>query len=201
MKKFLKTAFIVFLCGSLFFGGAYFYLYKSLENAQKPAGKTEENIPYYELPENCGLRFCLPGRKDMLIFLDFTEKIAYIITINKNISLKDGYAGYSADYDLTLDYPSLSELFDRLGGLDLESEGELLRFTGVQVCDGLCTDPSGEFRREVARAVCVKIGQNGFSSDDFAFLLSCSGTGLKMPVCIYWQPYLKEMFANAVFVN
>ena len=201
VKNFLKAAFIFFLCGSIFFGCSYFYLYKSLENTKKVTGKTDENVPYYELPDNCGLRFFMPGGQEIIFFLDFTEEISYIININDKNGLKGSYAGYTLDYDFTLDYSVLSELFDRLGGLDLKSDDGVLRFTGVQVCDRLCTDNSEEFSFEVVCAVCERIAKNGFSGDDFVYLLENSDTRLTVPVCIYWQPHLEKMFANAVFVN
>ena len=201
VKNFLKSAFIFFLCASIFFGCSYFYLYKSLEKTKKVTGETEDKVPYYELPDNCGLRFFMPGEREIIISLDFTEEIAYIININKENGLKGSYAGYTVDYDFTLDYSVLSELFDRLGGLDLKNNGEELRFTGVQVCDRLCTNNSANFHFEVVCAVCERIAQSGFSADDFVYLLENSDTRLTVPVCIYWQPHLEKMFANAVFVN
>ena len=201
MKSFLKAALVFFVCASIFFGCSYFYLNRSLKNAQKPAGETEENIPYYETPENCGLRFFLPGEKEVLFFLDFTEEIAYIIIIDENNGLKGDYAGYTVNYDFTLDYAVLSEFFDRLGGLDLEIEGEPLRVTGVQVCDMLCTNSSKEFSASVIRAVCERIAQEGLTNDDFVFLIENGNTGLTLPVCIYWQNYLEKTLANAMFVN
>ena len=201
MKKFFKLALFFFLSASIFFGCSYFYLQKSLEKTQKPVEKSQENIPYYETPESCGLHFLLPAERELLIFLDFTEEMSYIIDIDKNNGGKYTYAGYSLDYDFSLDYSVLSEIFDRLGGLDLKSENETLRFTGVQVCDRLCTDSSKEFSYEVISAVCEKIAQNGFSNDDFVYLLENTDSTLTMPVCIYWQPYIEKMLANAVFVN
>ena len=201
MKKFFKIALVTFLSASIFFGCSYLYLQKSFENARKPAENKQENVPYYEAPENCGLRFFLPGNKEILIFLDFTEEMSYIINIDKYNGSKYGYAGYSFDYELNLDYSVLSEIFDRLGGIDLKSDGTEFRFTGVQVCDKLCTDNSDEFSYEVIRAVCKRIAENGLSDDDFVFLLQNADTKLTMPLCIYWRSYIKKMFANAVFVN
>lgn len=201
MKKFLKYASVVLICALIFFGCSYFYLNKNLKTAEMPAGKNRENVPYRETPENCGLRFFLPGKKVMLIFLDFTEQISYIINIDSNNTAGNAYAGYGFSYDFTLDYSVLSELFDRLGGLDLDINGEALRLTGVEVCDRLCRDNSGNFAFNVANAVCGRLAADGFSGDDFVYLLENSGTNLTVPVCIYWQPHIKKMFANAVFVN
>ncbi|MBO4734483.1 MAG: hypothetical protein J5662_08405 [Clostridia bacterium] len=201
MKKFFKIALTFFLSASIFFGCSYFYLYNSLKKTEKAAEKKQENIPYYETPVSCGLHFLLPAGKEILIFLDFEERIAYIIDINKNAVAEEGYAGYGFDYDFHVDYAVLSALIDRLGGIDLTVNNEPLRFTGVQVCDALCKNTSPEFPFETVFAVCERISQNGFSSDDFVFLIENSETTLTVPVCIYWQDYIKDMFADAVFVN
>ena len=201
MKKYLKTSFIIFLCGCIFFAGAYFYLNKNLESKNKAADTKKEDIPYSEVPENCGLHFLLPANREVLFFLDFEEKISYIINIYEKANYRSGYAGYSFDYTFTVDYSVLSALIDRIGGLDLISGEETLRFTGIQVCDCLCTNGSPEFYYEVTNSFCDRLAQNGFSGEDFVFLIENTETGLTVPVCLYWQEYIKDMFANAVFVN
>lgn len=201
MKKYLKLSLIIILSASVFFGCSYFYLYKSLEKNQKNVDNKQENVPYFETPENCGLHFLLPAGKELLFFLDFEKEIAYIINIDKPYNKAKEYLGYPLDYRFTLDYPVLSVVFDRLGGLELESEGEVLRLTGIQVCDALCRDTSGDFFRETVTAVCKRISQNGFSGEDFIFLIDNTETNLTVPACLYWQDYMSNMFTNAVFVN
>lgn len=200
MKKYFKTAMAFFLSAAMFFCCSYLYLNNSLKN-ERQADKKQQNIPYSETPENCGLHFLLPAGRELLFFLDFEQEISYIIDINKNTTYKNDYAGYSADYNFTLDYSVLSDIFDRLGGLDLVIENEELRFTGIQVCDLMCKNTGDDLSLKIVTAVCARLAENGFSGDDFVYLIENSDTDLKMPVCIYWEDRIKSIFSNAVFVN
>lgn len=200
MKKYLKLAIIMFLSSCIFFGASYFYLYESLKNEEKAADIKQNNIPYSEISENRGLLFRINGKK-VLFFLDFQQEISYIVNIDNNDDILDDYAGYPIDYKFDIDYYVLSSVVDRIGGLDLEIKNEILRYTGVQVCDIINTDYSPDIPLKIVSAVCKKISETGFSNDDFVFLIDNTNTALTVPECLYWQEYIKSVFANAVFVN
>lgn len=200
MKKYLRLAIILFLSALTFFGCSYLYLYKSLENEKKAADTKEERIPYTEIPENRGLLFNISGDTAVLFFLDFSEEISYIIRVDNYNSASDDFVGYSIDYKFDMDYYVLSSVFDHLGGLDLDIDGEDLRYTGVQICDILST-ATPDIHFKVISALCARISENGFSSDDFIFLIENTRTSLTVPECIYWQEFMKNIFSNVVFVN
>ena len=200
MKKYLKISIILFLSVTVFFGSSYLYLYQNLKGQQQPADEKQDDVPYFETPENCGLLFYLPNDHKVLIFLDFEQEISYIISINVD-DVSDSYVGYPIDYRFEIDYYLLSMLFDRLGGLDLSTDDELLRFTGIQVCDIICKNPTNQALYEIISQVCVRISQNGYTIDDFTFLIENSKTNLTVPVCFYWQDNINKLFSNAVFVN
>ena len=113
----------------------------------------------------------------------------------------DNYVGYPVDYKISIDYYSLSLIIDRVGGIYIETDEELLRYTGIQVCDMLSGNYTSEMQFKVLTSFCERLSKNGFSNEDFKFLLSRCDTNLKMPVCLYWQEYVKVMFSNTVFVN
>lgn len=200
MKKYLRLAIILFLSALTFFGSSYFYLYNSLENEKKTADIKEEKIPYSQTPENRGLLFNINEDKAVLFFLDFSKEISYIIRIDNHSNTVNDYAGYPIDYKFDMDYYVLSSVFDRLGGLDLDIDGEVLRYTGIQVCDILST-AEPDIPIKVISALCAKISENGFSSDDFIFLIENTGTSLTVPECMYWQEFVKNIFSNVIFVN
>ena len=189
------------LSWTVFFLPSYFYLENSLAGGQKAVEKPVYDEPYYEAPENRGLLFFLPDGEKVLFYLDFSEEISYII----NISLDNGesidISRYTADYELHIDSVTLSVLFDRVGGLDLNITGKPLRYTGEQLSDILKQDVSAEFKLSLARAVCNKLAQNGFTDSDFIFLVDHSGTSLDIPTCAEWRKYVRPMFSNTVFIN
>lgn len=200
MKKYLRLAVILFVSVSVFFGASYLYLYNSLKSEQKAADVKEDKIPYDNTPENCGLLFVMPEDKKLLFFLDFRQEISYIINVENN-GVSGDFAGYPADYRFITDYYSLAAVIDRLGGIDMEIEGEVLRYTGIQVCDLVFKDCPSDIRFKAVSSLCERISENGFSNDDFAFLIENTKTNLKMPDCFYWQKYIKSIFSNSVFVN
>ena len=201
MKKYFKFALAVFLCVNIFFVSAYFYLEKSLENNEKTADNKADNIPYYEKPESRGILFEFPNEIRMLFFLDFEKEMLYIINIYDDYIKSDNYVGYPADYYCKMDYYTLSSLFDRLGGIDFESEEGIYRLSGIQVCDLLCENDSDDFYHKIICGFCKRVSETGISDDDLLFLISGCDTDLTMPVCLYWSSYMNKMFANAVFVN
>ena len=158
-------------------------------------------MPYFEVPDNCGLLFLLPHDMKILFFLDFDSEISYIININNNTGAVDGFSLYPTDYVFNLDYYTLAAVIDRLGGLNLQIGEETLRFTGIQVCDILLEGSDPKLGFNVAAAVCERLGSEGFSKDDFVFLIENSDTELTVPVCLYWIDRIATLFGNAVFVD
>ena len=201
----MKRRFIVFMAAllswSAFFLPSYFYLEKNLAGGQKTVEKPVYDEPYYEAPENRGLLFFPPDGGKILFYLDFTEKVSYIININSDNGEIVGFPDFSADYELHIDSAALSVLFDRLGGLDMNIAGETLRYTGEQLSDILKQGVSSEFRFDLVRAVCDKLAENGFTDSDFIFLVDNSGTSLDIPTCFGWRKHIRPLFSNAVFIN
>lgn len=201
MKKYIKTAIIIFLCGAVFFVSAFLYLNFSLKESKIKTDNTEKNIPYFDYPQSCGILLCLPDEKKVMFYLDFEQEISYIINIDNYYDNLDSYVGYPIDYKISANYYTLSLVFDRVGGIDMEIDENVLRYTGIQVCDMLALNDSSEFRLKVISAFCERLAKRGFSAEDFKYLISRCDTDLKMPICLYWQDYVKSMFENTVFVN
>lgn len=201
MKKFLKPALVVFLSGAIFFISSYLYLNSSLKSAEQQADKKAENIPFRQIPENCGLLTTLPNGKSMLFYLDFESEILYIINVYSHFENTNDYVGYPIDKKCNLDYYSLSLIIDRIGGIDIEGDGGFLRYGGIQVCDMISGDNSDELFYTLLDSFCEKIAQVGFFEDDFSYLISVCDTNLTMPICLYWSDYMSDMFSNVVFVN
>ena len=83
----------------------------------------------------------------------------------------------------------------------MDIDGEVLRYTGVQVCDVLSTADMPDITLKIITALCTRISENGFSSDDFIFLIENTRTSLTVPECMYWQGFMKNIFSNVIFVN
>ena len=201
MKKYLRVITICVFCGAIFLSTAYFYLLVSVENRQKTVSESAQNVPYSSPPQNTGLLFCLPEDVKITIFLDFERQVSYIIYMQQNYSNLGNYTAYPADYEFEIDYDLLSVLIDRLGGVDLKTGNEVLRYTGIGVCDIISGGASDDLRAEIMKSICNRLSKKGFSNDDFAFLIANSGSKLQLPDCMLWQDYLRGVFGNPVFIN
>lgn len=163
----------------------------------KPVEIDSENEPYGTETENCGLILDINNEKTFF-YLNFKEeKIEILLNVPQNY--KNDIHGYSADYTVTSENTLVSELIDRIGGIDLNLEAEEFCYTGVQILDLLKENKIS--KREVVLAVFSKIGQVGLESRDFIFIIENCETNIKIPDCYYWPKYIKSMCQNIKIID
>ena len=188
-KLFFKTFLISLACCALFVGIGYFYLDSKLN---KPAKVEIKNEPYAYTPQSKGLLFDILGDKT-LFYLDFEEKCVTVIMSDIEDETESVY-GYSIDYIINSDYELLSGIIDIIGGIELESDGQNLVYTGVQAVDILVTAPdSYGLKKEIIEKILYKISQNGFYRQDFLYITENSETNLTVPDFYYWQDSMSEI--------
>ena len=197
----LKTAFVVFFCFLLFFGGSWAYLEMTLKSNESSVDTKDYTVPYDSAPDNCGLLLEAPLESRWLIFLDFEKERIMILEASALKSDSTEYLGYSVDYRIDADYELIAEIIDRVGGLELNINGTLLRYTGVQVCDLLCVNCSKDTKKQIFSTFFEKVSKNGFSKNDFAYVIDNSDTTLTMPICFDWPQRVSQMCRNISFVN
>ncbi len=197
----LKTAFVVFFCFILFFGGSYAYLWSSLKDTRQPADTKDYNVPYNSVPDNCGILINAPLNQKWLIYLDFTDTVCTVISCNDIKRDAKTHLGYTVDYSITLDYDIISGIIDRIGGIEIETDGELLRYTGIQVVDLIYTNEENDIDRDIISAIFSAISKNGFSKSDFVYIIDSGNTDLTVPICFDWPSYMKSMCRNFSFAN
>ena len=174
---------------------SYFYLSKSL--GDMAVDKTEESIPYEMTREDCGLLFKTISGLKILFYLDFNDLQTTVLVINDQEPYKTEYAGYSVDYTLEAGRELVEGMIDRIGGIELELEGERLRYTGVHVTELLSRDVGTTLKIDIITAICKKISQNGLKTDDFVFMIENTKTELAVPDCYTWHEDIDVMFSRA----
>ncbi len=195
---FLKTVGVCVFCLSLFVGVGYFYLDSKTQTVQNEA----PSVPYYSsVPENAGVLLDIAGSKT-LYYLDFENMtMAVIFADNEAIDNNEIY-GYQVDYTVMADYPLLASIVDMAGGINLEAEGEMLSFTGVQVADMLSVSTDFDtLRREVTKKTLDGIRQNGMEKEDLLYIIENSETDLTVPDCYFWADYIKDICKTVRIVN
>jgi hypothetical protein len=192
----LKTVWVSALCLVVFVAGGYFYL----DNANKPTEIKQENVPYRQLPENCGILVESESGKT-LFYMDFeTESLKVVGAEEITLSAVE-FGGYPVNYRLNTDYIMLEGFVDRLGGIDIEIESETLNYSGAQVSEIIKynTVPT-EIYRSIIKGLVERIANSGIATADLVFIIENSATDLEVGECYFWAEYMKNMCSNAVFV-
>ena len=198
LKTLLRVIIISLVCGGLYVAGGYLYL----NYETKPTKQTTPSVPYYSAePENVGIMFELGGRQTYC-FLDFYYKRLNIIFNAESYDTEGSIMGYPIDYSIKLDGEVFAQIIDLVGGIELESEEGVLRYTGVQITDMMTYSTQYKrLEREIIRKIFEKIGKNGFKKQDFFYIIENSETTVTVPICYYWTDYFKELCSSVNEVN
>ena len=201
MKRILKTAIITFLSGAIFFGASFAYLDHSLGKPARDTDQKDYTVPYIRTPESQGIAIVFPSGSATLAYLDFDEECIRLLDIENFDESCPEYYGYTVDYSIQISYELIEGIVDRVGGIELEIDGQKQRYTGVQVIDHIAYGRAKDMKREIVLQVFDKISKNNFSKDDFVYIIENSEGNLSFVDCIVWLDYLKDMSGRVQFVN
>ena len=136
---------------------------------------------------------CDFGRICPLICFDLNfEENALFITIDPpQKELPNEYFSVTGDNSL------IAGMIDRIGGIELMWNSELLRFTGYQLTDML--EQSKEQQNlslRILEEYIKKLGEIGITRQDLVYLIENSNTDLRVPDCFYWHNYIDKLCKN-----
>lgn len=193
----IKLLCLCIICCSLFVGGGYFYLRQSFKEAENKVS----SIPYsFSAPENKGIMLDICGGLTFL-YLDFDEERLKII-IPSETEYGEEIFGYPIDFTVKTDYGFVSELIDCADGIELNLDGETLRYTGVQIADILSrTVDASELKRQIIAALLEKIGENSIDGEFFDFLVESTDTDITVPDYYYWEKFITKLCKNGGIIN
>ncbi len=200
-KNIFKRALIIFLCGALFFGAAYAYLDYNLNKQTAKADQKDYTVPYKNIPDNAGIAFLLPDGSGVMAYLDFESSCINVVNIENYDRNNNMYYGYTVDYIIEADYQLIGGIVDRVGGVNIEINGETLRYTGVQVIDLLSVNQDKNVKPQIITQIFKQISKIGFSKDDFVYIMENSESNLSIIDCIYWLDYIDELRGRINFAN
>ena len=201
-KRTLKISSAIFLSATAFFLTAFIYLKYSDEKIENTADAKDFSVPYEkDLPENKGLIFIYPDNSANFLYLDFSEKRILIQDIE--IYSEDcDLGGYSVDFSFKIDYPVIAEIIDRIGGIEMKSGKDYMRFTGTQITDMLSySTDTDALRQKIIMASLKSVSKNGLSDDDFIYIIENTDTLLTVPDYLLWKDYLEDMCMRTVSIN
>lgn len=201
LKRIFKTAIITFLSGAIFFGAAYAYLDYNFNKSVRDTDQKDYTVPYIRTPESRGVALLLPNGSATLAYLEFDEECIRLLDIESFDESCPEYYGYTVDYTIQISYELIEGIVDRVGGIELEIDGQKQRYTGVQVIDLIAYGRVKDLKREIILQVFDKISKNSFSKDDFVYIIENSKSNLSFIECFDWIDYLKDMSGRVQYVN
>ena len=201
MKRIFKTAIITFFSGTIFFGVAYAYLDYSLDKPARDTDQKDYTVPYIRTPESRGIALIFPNGSATLTYLDFDEECIRLLDIENFDESCPEYYGYTVDYTIQIGYELIEGIIDRVGGIELEMEGQKQRYTGIQVIDLIAYGRAKDMKRQIILQVFDKISKNSFSKDDLVYILENSKSTLSFVDCIDWINHLKNISSRVEFIN
>lgn len=183
---------LIFVCSG--------YLY--IKHEFQPAKTSEESIPYYKsVPENTGILFDICGDRT-LCYMDFEKGSMNLIFDTGSALVGERLYGYKINYTVNGDYSLLAGIIDIIGGIELESEGELLRHTGVQITDILSkTYDRKDLRLKIITKIIEKVSEKGFQKKDFLYIIENSETNLTVPDSYYWSEHIKVVCGEVKIIS
>ena len=193
----IKLWLLCIVCCSLFVGGGYFYLRKNFKEAENKVS----SVPYsFSAPDNKGILLEVCGSFTFL-YLDFEEEILKIIIPAGNEYGEEIY-GYPIDFTVSADYRFVAAVIDYADGIELDLNGETLRYTGVQIADILSrTVDTAELKRKIITALMQKIGENGIDGEVFHYTVESTETDITVPDCYSWEKYIAVLCKNGRIIN
>lgn len=182
-------------------GAAYGYLKYNFDKQIKDADQKDYTVPYVQTPESCGIVFVYPDNSATLVYLDFNEESIRLLDIEAFDSTRPEYYGYTADYTVHTSYELIEGIVDRVGGIEIEYQGEKMRYTGVQVIEMISYGKVDNIKRQILLQIFDKISKNSFSKDDFVYIIENSESDLSFIDCINWLDHLKGMSGRINYIN
>jgi len=197
-RRVLNLLAVCFCTGIIFIGCGYLYLNRELT----PTENKSPSVPYYpESPENKGVMFEI-CKESVLFFLNFENSTISVLFDDSNTPVGGKLYGYDVDYKISGDYDLLAGIIDIAGGIELKTQDEVLRYTGVQVSDLLSRETDrDELVREIILVLAEKISEKGFQNKDFLYIIENSQTNLTVPDCYYWPEYINNLCSNVNIIN
>lgn len=203
IKSALKRLLIFFGCIIVFLSASFFYLKHGLDEKNNAVAKSESSVPYQKSNcENTCLVFCLDDGSAVMIYLDFSSN-KVISAVMYDYSEKDEKTlGYTADFKIYADWNLVAGIIDRIGGIELDINGESLRLTGVQTVDLISSGGvTFDLYRSILLSVYKRIARVGLSNADLVYIIENGKTDMSMPDCYYWQDLLPELFSRSSIIN
>lgn len=190
MKIFLQVLCIILICAAVFSAVAFFLTRQELLGVDVP--KTD--VPYIDgkyVPADSTVLVIFENGGGAAIEILFGKQFINAVLLSDATVEEAEKYGFHITHTVSCDYTFLMKFIDTLGGIDSFENPDYI-LTGVQVCNLLATEVSGDIPKLIMSGIFDKISKIGFSTDALSCIIENTHTTLSAPACYGWSENLSE---------
>jgi len=198
--KYFKIIFYIFIFSFLLVGGGYLYLNSLVDDIT--ISNKAESVPFNSVtPQTTDILFEVEGDY-FLLLLNFND-----LSLRAKLSVNDSFTAtqlsdYASDYKVLCDYKIVEYFVDNVGGLEIDTGDEVLRFTGIQTIDLLRNEnTSCEDVENIISQLFSKLGECGFWDDYLRYIISNTECNIDYTKAFRWCDYLSKMCLDFEFLE
>ncbi len=199
-RSVILTVFItIIICLAIMTGTALLLVPAVIGGGQQNVADDISGVDYGKTPQNIALLFTAENGSGALIFLDFENTKTHTYIFEQNAVENAIKLPYQISYTLAMPNDFLYKLCDRLGGIDLELNGQKNRYFSASLAEFCENSTETDKLFKVSSGFFEKIAKIGLSSEDFMFIIEECETTLGYSVCYGFIDHISKMAENCVF--
>ncbi len=170
----------------------------------KPVQEIEENVPYIsdEAPSFFGLLMRFEGAQSVYFAFDKQSRKTTVIMLPNNADSSSVLEyGYYVDCVSHADFDFLARFIDNFGGIELNTDSGLFKYTGVQITEMLKKTNDIHFKKTVINRVINNISEKTLERADLLMLIEGTDTDLNFPSAYYLHDTINSALSTVSFVN
>lgn len=164
-----------------------------------PVGEGAQNIPYSSIPDNKAILILGEKGEGALLYLNFRDIVLEIHPFENGAEEKAGNLGYIIDYKMAVTNDFICDLADRIGGIEILTNGQTFRYLGSSLGQLLEKTPTFDRISVISEAFFEKFAKIDLSSADFMFIMENTNTDLNYNTCYEWFDFLPELVCNCIY--
>lgn len=169
-----------------------------------PVQEIKENVPYEsdEAPSFFGLLMRFEGAQSVYFAFDKAEQKTTVIILPNSASMGAVQEyGYYVDCEADATFDFLARFIDNFGGIELNTDNGLFKYTGVQITEMLKGTNDIIFKKTIISRVCERMRLQGLERADLLMLIEGTDTDLNFPSAYYLHDTVNSALGTLTFVN
>ncbi len=170
----------------------------------KPTAETPQNIPYVsdEAPDFFGILMRFEGGGSVYLGFDKADNKTTVIMLGNAAGGGEvSEYGYYTDCEADASFDFLARFIDNFGGIELNTDEGVFKYTGVQITEMLSKTNDMDFKKRIASKLLSAMRQKGLERADLLMLIEQTETDLNFPSVYHLHNTVNSALGSITFVN